>query len=62
MPFKEEKLDKIFATIVDVKMQNTSTMDHSWFLVNTSLAVGKSLQSMENKIKKLNKKVEQLKG
>ena len=43
-------------------MQSAPTMDQSRFLVNTSLAIKKSLQAMENKIEKINKKFEQYKG
>jgi len=37
-------------------------VDQSKFLVNTSLAMGKSLQSMQNIIEKLKKNIEKLRG
>jgi len=58
IPFKGGKLDKTPFIIVDVKMQSYMIVDQSRFLVNTSLEARKGLQSMENKIEKLNKKIE----
>jgi len=58
MPFKIGKLDKsTLTTIVDVEMKNTLILDHSRFLVISSLATRNSFQSMENKIEKLNKNI-----
>lgn len=62
MPFKYRNLNKISITMININMQSAPVVDQSRFLVNTSLAIGKSFQSMENKIEKLNKKLDQLKG
>lgn len=42
-------------------MQSAPAIDQSNFLVNTSLGTGKSLQSINNKIEKLNKNINQYK-
>jgi len=46
--------------IIDVNM-SASIIDQSRFLVNTSMVTGKSIQEMEIKIDKLNKKIDQYK-
>ena len=48
-------------TMINVNMQSAPAMDQSMFLVNTSMEFRKSLQSMDNKIEKLNKKIDQYK-
>lgn len=60
--FKYGQLDKTPIAILDVKIQSAQVVDQSKFLVNTSLETRKNIQSMENKVEKLNKKLEQLKG
>lgn len=63
MPFKDRQINKDnLAIVVDIKMQSAPMEDQSRMLVNTSLEVRKSLQEMENKIEKLNKKIEQFKA
>ena len=47
--------------IINVNMQSTPVIDQCWLLINTSMVVGKSLQSMEIKIDKLNKNIGQYK-
>jgi len=42
-------------------MQSATIIDQSRFLVNTSMVIGKSLQAMETKIDKLNKRIDQFK-
>jgi len=61
MPSKEGKLDTTLMTMINVNMQSAPAMDQSMFLVNTSMEFRKSLQSMDNKIEKLNKKIDQYK-
>lgn len=47
---------------IDIQIQKAQAVDHSRLLVNTSLVYRKSLQSIQNKIEKLNKKVKQFKA
>lgn len=62
IPFEYGKLDINHIIVINVNMQSTLIVDQFRFLVNTSLAVGMSLQYMENKIEKLNTKIQQIKG
>lgn len=63
MPLKDGKSNKYtLMIVVDIKMQSAPIGYQSWLLVNTSLASRKSLQAMEDKIKKLNKEIEQFKA
>ena len=61
MPFKEGKLDITTMIVVNVNMQSATTIDQSWLPLNTSMVAIKSIQSMENKIDKLNKNIDQYK-
>lgn len=47
--------------IIDIQIQNALAVDQSHLLVNTLLAMRKSLQSIENIIEKLSKKLQQSK-
>lgn len=63
MTFKDRHINKNTSTIViDIKMQSELVRDQSRMLVNNSLVGGKGIQDMENKIGKLNKKIEQVKA
>jgi len=61
MSFKEGQLDIAPMGIIDINMQSAPAVDQSKILVNTSMVVGKSLQAIETKIDKLNKKIDQYK-
>jgi len=61
VPSKEGQLDTTPMAIIDVNMQSALAMYQSRFLVNTSMETGKSLQAMETKIEKLNKKIDKYK-
>jgi len=61
IPFKEEKLEKNPMNLINVNMKSAPAIDQSKFLVNTSLEASKSLQSMDNKIEKLNRNIDQYK-
>lgn len=56
--FKEGQLDTAPMDIIDVNMQSASITNQSIFLVNTFMVAGKSLQAMETKIDRLNKKID----
>ena len=62
MYFKEGQLDTTPMTIIDVNMQSALVIDQSRFLMNTSMVAGKSLQAIENKIDKLNKKIDNIRN
>jgi len=50
-PFKDGKIQQdILAVVIDIWMLSASIVDQYHLLVNMSLVVGKSIQSMENKI------------
>lgn len=61
IPFKEWQLDITAMVMISINMQSAPTIYQSRLLINTSIADGKSRQSMENNIDMLNKKIDQYK-